>query len=63
MILPIISDIGCGSPRGQNHIKTDTSKFRLGAFWPRDNNIVIEDYDITTKEFKQIKQDFKLLWG
>jgi predicted ATPase len=64
MILPIWSDIGLERSRrsGDNHIKTDASKFKLVAFWPGDQ-IQIKDYNIDQKKFTDMQQDFKLLWG
>jgi hypothetical protein len=63
MILPIVSDIGPGSRRGENHVPADPSRFKLVAFSRKDSSIKIDDYDIAKKEFKQIKEDFKLIWG
>jgi predicted ATPase len=63
MILPIISDIGPGSRRGAEHVKADPDRFRLVRFRFQDSGINIEDYDIAKKTFRQIKDDFKLLWG
>lgn len=64
MILPFISDVGCGSKRGADHIKADPSKFKLVTFsFNKKGSIAIEDYDLAHKEMKQIKSDFKIMWG
>jgi len=62
VILPFISDLGSGSKRGGDHIKAEASKFKMAKLSRKNNDIDIEDYDIS-KEFKQIKDDFKIMWG
>ena len=57
------SDIGQGTDRGNNHVKANTSDFKLIVV----NDIVgsekIIEYDLTDKKYSDVRKDFKILLG
>lgn len=63
MILPFISDLNDGRPRGEKHIKAKRQNFKLVFFDFEDSDIKIKDYDLSTKKYTDITKDFNLMWG
>jgi predicted ATPase len=63
MILPLISDMEIGSPRGKDHIIANPDYLKIHTFTPKNGNIPIEEYDFKGKKYIDIRNDFKTLWG
>ncbi len=63
MILPFISDVDHGSPRGERHVKAKRENFRLVTFDFEQTGIKIADYDLSKKKYAEIVKDFNLIWG
>ncbi len=63
MLLPFISDIGTGSTRGEPHVKADQNKFKLVSFSRTAEAIEVKDYDLRGKNFRDVRDHFKHLWG
>lgn len=63
MLLAYISDIGKGSKRGSPHIEAAPDAFSLVTFKADSKADKVRPYDIRNKEFRQVRDDFKKLWG
>jgi len=58
-----ISDIGAGTPRGSDHVKANSSDFKLIEFTEKLGTDKIKEYDLTGKKFSEVTSHFKVLWG
>jgi len=63
MLLPFASDIATASKRGEAHIRAEPKNFKLMVFDRRGSDITIRELDIKGKEFKDIRDYLKKLWG
>ena len=63
MILPYISDVGKGEKRGSTHVIGNPADFSMVAFNPDSGPNKIQPYSIQDKEFRQVRDDFKKMWG
>lgn len=58
-----ISDIGEGTPRGQQHIRANPDDFKLITFTNKIGAEKIQDYELKGKKFQKVISDFQALWG
>jgi len=63
MLLPFVSDIATGSPRGEAHIVAKPENFKLVVFKRVGDNIKIEELRVKGKEFMYLRDYLKKLWG
>ncbi len=57
------SDIGQGRDRGNNHVKANTSDFKLIVVNDTVGSEKIKEYDLTDKKYSDVRNDFKILLG
>jgi len=66
ILSPFYNDCGRAPQRvrrGAEHIRADTTKFRIWTFEKTSGKIRIMPYPIQEKTFQHFKEDFKCVWG
>lgn len=64
VLLPYVSDVGAGTPRGREHVKTDETKFSLVTFSRGKSGIEVERKSLANAaKYVQTRDEFKKLWG
>jgi len=63
MLLPFASDIATGSKRGEAHIRAEPENFKLVVLDRMGGDVKIHELDMKGKEFKDIRDYLKRLWG